>query len=383
MAERYPCSNLGSPRFFNWTHRGLRVGRGRGLSHRRYRGLLRLQKVLGVAILLLGILLVATASAKAEETRVLVVLAAPRDLATPRGPVEVHPWHGENGARWYSGVLAPALERYVERVTYGRVALRVDVTPWLALPETRGVYAESRNLQMWRAVEAASQGRGVSAYDVVVVLDPTSPYDANYSSDWDRAPGWGWFQPGCYQTPGEKKRVDCIFTGTFYTGNGHVKSPGEVLVKILAHELAHALDFRANGRYTLLDNQGEEYSLMGRAYAGEPLLDPANEELLLGSRGTPAEEGRGFRLEPRETGAGKFLTISGTRGHYYAEYRRELVEGLRGYSQPGLLLWSLQGDRLQLDAVVRGAGEHTLEPGKVLRVLEFDGESVRGQIVTA
>ncbi|MBI4362822.1 MAG: hypothetical protein HY558_06565 [Euryarchaeota archaeon] len=316
------------------------------------------------ALLLLGLLLLsasAAASSLPGEVRVLVVLASPSDLYEPSlgrpSPALVDPWYGDHGAEWFREVLAPRLTWYMDSLTYGRVKLEVETTGWLRLPlplRSPGSisYMDSRDLWVQQALQAAEK-RMTAPVDVVVVVDPTSPYDPRFQDVWSRSPGYGWFQPQC------RGAMACIVTGTFYGGNGYARDPEGVMVRILAHELAHYLDYRGRGRYTLLDNQGEEFSLMGRAYSGEPLLDPVNEERLLGSRPRSLGRARGeVTLEPRENGQGRSLRFAGDKD-YLLEYRLQQIPGAE--PRPAVLVWSLGqgagGETLSLEHRFQGPGE--------------------------
>jgi len=296
-----------------------------------------------------------TASYGEATHKVLIILGVPFDLwsdeANGPDPEQVSNWYSSNGVEWYRNTLAEEITSYYNRITYGRYVLSINVTDWYRLPFPRYIegqksYAEDRWLEVKHAVQAAEENYTVDNYDFVVVIDPTSPYSYEFKDDWTQDAGgnsskatvWGWFKPNVYHSKG------AVFTGTFYSGNGYFSEPLPVMTKIIAHEISHAIDYSKDGKYQLLDNQGDEYSLMGKAYGGEPPLAPYDEETLLGtdSRGLSSANAS-VLLEPRENGPGQAVKFYSGGKEYFVEYRLVEAPGFKQEEKPAVLVWSLSG----------------------------------------
>ncbi|MBI4362609.1 MAG: hypothetical protein HY558_05485 [Euryarchaeota archaeon] len=288
----------------------------------------------------------------------LIVLAVPFDLWSPQyagpDPALVDPWYAAHPAEWFRGTLAPALRDYFRNLTYGRYTLGIDVAGWHRLPRPRRVpgqvsYADSRELEIRDVLEAAQREKtNPFSYDFVVVVDPTSPFDPRFQQDWNAAQGVASFHPWSYRA------VNSVLTGVYYSGNGYEGDPLVLLLRGLAHELSHALDYRLHGRQELYDNLGDRWDVMGPLYGGNPPYSPPNERILLDSRLSPLGPfGQTVRLEPRENGPGRAREFSVGNDRFTLEHRRVCIPRSFDEDHPCVLLWHELG----------GPNQRGLEPG--------------------
>lgn len=292
--------------------------------------------------------------------RTLLILAVPRDLWSDDlqgpDPGKVGAWFGEHGREWFQDSLAPELREFFLRVTYGQVPLDIEVTPWLRLPQDRTAaaplpYTEERMLEARDALREARKLYPLEDYRALIVLDPTSPTDPRFAAEWREA--WGKFYPRA------DAGTSAIIAGVFHGGTRSEPDPVAATARILAHEIAHAVDFARDGHYDLLDNTGSNFCLHGLPEGGEPWLCPFNEAALLNIG--PRTVGPGDHLlKPVEEGPGNGLRVPAGASEIFLEYRLAANPLVAGQEGPALLAWRVNGGRAELVEALR-------EPGRSLR----------------
>lgn len=295
---------------------------------------------------------------RAPAQRVLLVLAVPKDLWSEErqgpDPAKAGAWHAANGPEWFRDVLAPGLRDYLLRVTYGLVPLDIEVTEWLPLPKARGEdaplsYVGERLFELRDALREARKAYRIESYDIVAVVDPTSP--AALPGEW--ADAWGRFYPNA--EPG----LHAVVTGVFHTGTRSERDPAVATARILAHEILHAVDYGRDGRHDLLDNTGSNFCLHGPPTGGEPWLCPFNEAALLGVGPRTAGPGA-HTLAPVEERAGSGLRVPSGAAEVFLEYRLTANPKVAGQEGPAVLVWRVSNGEAALAGLFR-------EPGRSLR----------------
>ncbi len=296
----------------------------------------------------------------APAWKTLLVLAVPRDLWSEGrqgpDPEKAGAWYAGHGREWFRDSLAPELRDYLLRITYGQVPLEIEVTPWLRLPQERTAavplpYTGERMLEARDALREARKAYPLEDYRLVVVLDPTSPTDPRFAAEWKEA--WGKFYPRA------DAGMSAVIAGVFHGGTASEPDPAVATARILAHEVAHAVDYARDGRLDLLDNTGSNFCLHGLPEGGEPWLCPFNEAALLNVGPRTAGPGE-HRLKPVEEGPGNGLRLPAGASEIFLEYRLTANPKVAGQEGPALLAWRVGGGQAELLEVFR-------EPGRSLR----------------